>query len=308
MKKLLSVFIVLFSVVLLLCGCENVFSSKEVKITTTTTVTETTVQGNSELVTLAKETVATTTSKTLRYHSDLMSATFVIPNSWENKYAVEEGVDTPKSVTFYEKENHRNDGSGRLFTFAMYENRKGYKNLPNHEEYGTVTIDEITYYLVSYTPSDVPFDTKNKNLKKAYESMFDKNVIRTICKSVVFDSKAVIDRNGCSTSASTTEPNSTGVSGTSVTGTGSNPTTVSGLVFPDVSTRKLTAEEIKGKSADEIQQAINDICAIHGYNFTTPSIKAHYQQFSWYKPSSNYSESSFNAVEKYNYELLQKYR
>lgn len=308
MKKLLSVFIMLFSVVLLLCGCENVFSSKEVKTTTTTTVTETTVQGNSELVTLAEETVATTTSKTLRYHSDLLSATFVIPNSWENKYAVEEGTDDKKSVTFYEKENHRNDGSGRLFTFAMYENSKGYKNLPNHEEYGTVIIDEITYYLVSYTPSDVSFDPKNKNLKKAYESMFDKNVIRTICKSVVFDSGAVIDKNGCSTSASTTEPSSTGVEGTSVTETGSNPTTVSGLVFPDISTRMLTAEEIKKKSSEEIQQAINDICAIHGYNFTTPSIKAHYQQFSWYKPSSNYSESSFNSVEKYNYELLQKYR
>lgn len=308
MKKLLSVFIMLFSVVLLLCGCENVFSSKEVKTTTTTTVTETTVQGNSELVTLAEETVATTTSKTLRYHSDLLSATFVIPNSWENKYAVEEGTDDKKSVTFYEKENHRNDGGGRLFTFAMYENSKGYKNLPNHEEYGTVIIDEITYYLVSYTPSDVPFDPKNKNLKKAYENMFDKNVIRTICKSVVFDSGAVIDRNGCSTSASTTEPSSTGVGGTSVTETGSNPTTVSGLVFPDISTRMLTAEEIKKKSSEEIQQAINDICAIHGYNFTTPSIKAHYQQFSWYKPSSNYSESSFNSVEKYNYELLQKCR
>lgn len=307
MKKSLSVFIMLFSVVLLLCGCENVFSSKEVKTTTTTTVTETTVQGNSELVTLAEETVATTTSKTLRYHSDLLSATFVIPNSWENKYAVEEGADGLKSVSFYEKENHRNDGRGELFTFAMYEN-EGYKRLQSYEEYGTVVIDEITYYLVSRTPSKVAYDTKNKNLKKAYNSMFDKNVINSICKSIVFDTEAVIDRNGCSTSASTTEPSSTGVRGTSVTETGSNPTTVSGLVFPDISTRMLTAEEIKKKSSEEIQQAINDICAIHGYNFTTPSIKAHYQQFSWYKPSSNYSESSFNSVEKYNYELLQKCR
>ncbi|MGN0459554.1 MAG: YARHG domain-containing protein [Ruminococcus sp.] len=307
MKKLLSVFILLLSVALMLCGCQNIFSSQEKQTTTTSSTTETTTQGNSELVTLEEETVATTTAKTLLYHSDLLSATFVIPNSWENKYAVEEGRNNEKSVTFYEKENHRNDGNGRLFTFAMYED-DSYNTLPKYEEYGTVTIDDTTYYLISYRPSDVQYDTKNKNLKKAYKSMVDKSVFASICTSVVFDSGAVIDKNGCSTTASTTEPSSTDESGTSATKANSNITSVSGLVFPDISTRKLTGEEIKKKSSQEIQQAINDICALHGYNFTTPSIKAHYQQFSWYKPSSNYSESSFSDIEKYNYELLQKYR
>ncbi|MGN0475830.1 MAG: YARHG domain-containing protein [Ruminococcus sp.] len=307
MKKLLSVFIVLLSVVLMLCGCRNIFSNQEEPTTTTSSTTVTTTQGNSELVTLEEETVATTTEKTLLYHSDLLSATFVIPNSWENKYAVEEDSNSNKTVTFYEKENHRNNGSGRLFTFAMYED-DGYKIMPNYDEYGTVTIDNTTYYLISYRPSDVQYDTKNKNLKKAYKSMVDKKVFSTICRSVKFDSGDVIDKNGCSTPPSSTAPSSTDKNGTSPSSASSNTSSVSGLVFSDISTRRLTADEIKSKSSQEIQQAINDICAIHGYNFTTPSIKAHYQQFSWYKPSSNYSESSFNDVEKYNYELLQKYR
>ncbi|MGN1125839.1 MAG: YARHG domain-containing protein [Ruminococcus sp.] len=307
MKKLLSVFIVLLSVALMLCGCQNIFSKQDKQRTTTSSTTMTTTQGNSELVTLEEETVSTTTSKTLIYHSDLLSATFVIPNSWENKYAVEEGKGDKKAIIFYEKENHRNNGSGRLFTFAMYED-DGYKIMPNYDEYGTVTIDNKTYYLISYHPSDVQYDNKNKNLEKAYKSMVDYNVFASICTSVAFDSGAVIDKNGCSTTQSTTEPSSTGESGTSPSRSSSNNSSVSGLVFPDISTRKLTGEEIKQKSSQEIQQAINDICALHGYNFTTASIKEHYQQFSWYKPSSNFSESSFNDVEKYNYELLQKYR
>ena len=307
MKKLLSVLIVLLSVVLMLYGCENIFSNQEEKTTTTSSTTVTTVQGNSEIVTLEEETVSTTTSKTLLYHSDLLSATLVIPNSWENKYAVEENSNNKKGVTFYEKENHRNDGTGELFTFAMYED-DSYKRLSGYREYGTVTIDDTTYYLISYLPSNVQYDTKNKNLEKAYKSMVDKSVFSNICKSVVFDSGAVIDKNGCSTTVSTTEPSSTAESGTSTSSTSSNTSSASGLVFSDISTRKLTADEIKSKSSQEIQQAINDICAIHGYNFTTPSIKEHYQQFSWYRPSSNYSESSFNDIEKYNYELLQKYR
>lgn len=307
MKKLLSVFIVLLSVVLMLCGCRNIFSNQEEPTTTTSSTTVTTTQGNSELVTLEEETVATTTEKTLLYHSDLLSATFVIPNSWENKYAVEEDSNNNKTVTFYEKENHRNNGSGRLFTFAMYED-DGYKIMPDYDEYGTVTIDNKTYYLISYRPSDVQYDTKNKNLKKAYKSMVDKKVFSTICRSVKFDSGDVIDKNGCSTPPSSTAPSSTDKNGTSPSSASRNTSSVSGLVFSDISTRRLTADEIKSKSSQEIQQAINDICAIHGYNFTTPSIKAHYQQFSWYKPSANYSESSFNDVEKYNYELLQKYR
>lgn len=306
MKKFTFVLFIMLITILLLCGCDNFLTSKEVK-TTTTTTTEATVQGNSEIVTLEEETVSTTTSKTLLYHSDLLSATLVIPNAWENKYAVEENSNNKKGVTFYEKENHRNDGTGELFTFAMYED-DSYKRLSGYQEYGTVTIDETTYYLISYLPSNVQYDTKNKNLEKAYKSMVDKSVFSNICKSVVFDSGAVIDKNGCSTTVSTTEPSSTAASGTSTSSTSSNTSSVFGLVFSDISTRKLTADEIKSKSSQEIQQAINDICAIHGYNFTTPSIKEHYQQFSWYKPSSNYSESSFNDIEKYNYELLQKYR
>ena len=56
MKKFTFVLFIMLITILLLCGCDNFLTSKEVK-TTTTTTTEATVQGNSEIVTLEEETV-----------------------------------------------------------------------------------------------------------------------------------------------------------------------------------------------------------------------------------------------------------
>lgn len=144
-------------------------------------------------------------------------------------------------------------------------------------------------------------------MKKAYDALNKESDIQLICNSVVFDGGYPIDKNGASTTMASSSTDTTDPSATS-TKKANRSSDSSGLVFPDISSRRLTSADLKGKSSDDIQTAINDICALHGYNFTTDSIKKHYQQFSWYKPSSNYSESTFNDIEKYNYSLLQKAR
>ena len=310
MKKFIPFLILILTVVLTFCGCQNPLNyfSSDTTSTTVSTTEETTFQGNSEVVTLAKTTTEPSSSKEYNYHSDLLGATFVLPETWENKYAVTEESNNygGSSVTFYEKDNHSIDQSlGEIFTFSLFPTDE-YKNGANFTEYGTVTIGDTTYYLVCTTPTEQKYDTKNKNMKKAYDALNKENDIKSICSSVVFDGGYAIDRNGASTTlpSSSTESSSDTSSTTAPKQSGDN----AGLVFPDISSRRLTADDLKDKSPDDIQTAINDICALHGYNFTTDSIKKHYQQFSWYKPSSNYSESSFNDVEKYNYAFLQKAR
>lgn len=311
MKKLIPFLILVLTVVLTFCGCQNPLNyfSEEPTSTTAPTTEETTFQGNSEVVTLAKSSTEPSSSKEYIYHSDLLGATFVLPESWENKYAVTEESNNygGSSVTFYEKDNHSLDQSlGEIFTYNLFPTDE-YKNGANFTEYGTVTIGDTTYYLVCTTPTEKKYSTKNKNMKRAYNALNNAGDIKSICNSVVFDGGYAIDKNGASTTMASSSRDSTDPSATSSTKSNRS-SDGSGLVFSDISTRKLTSADLKGKSAEDIQTAINDICALHGYNFTTDSIKKHYQQFSWYKPSSNYSESSFNDVEKYNYSFLQKAR
>lgn len=84
-----------------------------------------------------------------------------------------------------------------------------------------------------------------------------------------------------------------------------------GMVIPDSNTRYLTEAEVKAMTQDEIQDAINEIYARHGYIFQTESIQKYYSQFSWYTPYSGEQEKVkklFNSVETANVMLLDKYR
>ena len=84
-----------------------------------------------------------------------------------------------------------------------------------------------------------------------------------------------------------------------------------GMVVPDSDTRYLTESEVRGMSQEEIQDAINEIYARHGYIFQTDSIQRYYEQFSWYTPYSGEQEKVkklFNSVETANVLLLDKYR
>ena len=97
-----------------------------------------------------------------------------------------------------------------------------------------------------------------------------------------------------------------------VASTGNISTNVDGgMVAPDSDTDYLTEDQVKNMSQDEIQDAINEIYARHGYIFQTESLQRYYEQFSWYTPYSGDQEkvkNLFNSVETANIMLLEKYR
>ena len=89
------------------------------------------------------------------------------------------------------------------------------------------------------------------------------------------------------------------------------PKSSDGQVFSDSSSRLLTESEVKVLSKDEVQTAINEIYARHGYRFDTDSIRKHFEQYDWYNPTvdpDSFSESVFNGTEKANIDLLREYR
>lgn len=313
MKKFVPIIITVFYTSALMCGCSN--NDKQQPTTTQTSTVQTTAADNSEFVPL-EEVSTTASAKKYDYHSENLHASFTIPKEWLNKYAIVDDISDKgvKFIQFYEKENYYSNGKGLLFTFKLYPVDK-YVEKKDDVQYGTVMdSDEVTYYVLRSVPSTNQYDTKSKGLTKSYKALSKKKYFNSICDSVVFDGGIFFDENGFNTEPTTTEPpTSESVTDTTdfswnKTYSTTEPNVSGGLVFDDISTRRLTNAEVSALSAEQVQQAINDICAIHGYNFTTPSIAEHYRSFSWYSPSENFSESSFNAVEKYNYELLQKYR
>lgn len=318
MKKTLPFIIVVLAIFMTIAGCSNPFSDKEPATTVANTTTEeqTTVQGNSDVITLQQETVASTASKKYTYYSDNLECTFTIPEQWLNKYVIEDSIDSKgvRYVKFFEVNNHNNSGKGLLMKFCLYPD-ESYKKCKSYTLYGTATdVDGKAYYIVCVLPSGTQYDKKSSGFTKAYAELNKEKYITSICNKVKFDNNYTVDKDENATIPYISEPTMVEESTSSTAkpkttnSNSANNSGQSGLVFSDISQRKLSEDEVRAHSQDEIQQAINDICALHGYNFTTPSIKEHYSQFSWYKPLSSFSEASFNDIEKYNYELLQKCR
>ena len=85
---------------------------------------------------------------------------------------------------------------------------------------------------------------------------------------------------------------------------GAAPTGVggSGVVIPDSSERLLSTDELGNYSALELRIARNEIFARNGFRFSDPSLRAHFNQFDWYRPTSDTVELS--ATEKANVALL----
>ena len=76
-----------------------------------------------------------------------------------------------------------------------------------------------------------------------------------------------------------------------------SPDAAAGQVFPDSSSRALSDAEVNGLSKAQLQDAINEIWARHGYIFETESIRKYYEQFSWYKPTISSAEWNQRGVE-----------
>jgi len=84
-----------------------------------------------------------------------------------------------------------------------------------------------------------------------------------------------------------------------------------GMIIPDSDTRTLTDADVRRMTQDQIQTAINEIYARHGYKFKDQNIFNYFSQFDWYHPITTDqadAKRQFNSTENYNVELLQKYR
>ena len=91
-----------------------------------------------------------------------------------------------------------------------------------------------------------------------------------------------------------------------------------GIIFPDSSSRILSAEEIApldywpSNAKDRLYQyAINEIFARNGYSFNDPDWANYYSRYSWYQ-NRGYSDEDardrFNETERKNMKMLEKKR
>ena len=69
--------------------------------------------------------------------------------------------------------------------------------------------------------------------------------------------------------------------------------------------RKLTEEDVKGKTSHELRIMRNEIYARHGYIFKDPILRDYFMQKSWYKPTT--ISVTFNDIEEYNVRFIQQY-
>ena len=84
-----------------------------------------------------------------------------------------------------------------------------------------------------------------------------------------------------------------------------------GEVFADSSSRLLSEDEVAVLSEADVQTAINELYARHGYRFKDAGILAYFEAYSWYEPttdSQDVAKSRFNSIENSNLLLLEKYR
>ena len=80
------------------------------------------------------------------------------------------------------------------------------------------------------------------------------------------------------------------------------------LVFSDSSSRALTESDVAGKSNDQLQMAINEIYARHGYIFKRDDLKEYFSKFSWYSGTTSDMDAvsaSFSDIEAQNVEFLE---
>ena len=80
-------------------------------------------------------------------------------------------------------------------------------------------------------------------------------------------------------------------------------------ILPDSDTIKLTSEQVKELSNDDLNIAKNEMYARHGRIFEDGFLSSYFQGTTWNKPTtpaSEFSDSVFNSVEVYNLQILTK--
>lgn len=84
----------------------------------------------------------------------------------------------------------------------------------------------------------------------------------------------------------------------------------SGFVFPDSSSRYLTAAEVASHTKDELRIARNEIYARHGRKFTDPALQQYFNSQSWYRgvyDAGAFNDNWLSQLEKDNVKLISSY-
>lgn len=85
------------------------------------------------------------------------------------------------------------------------------------------------------------------------------------------------------------------------------PDPTAGFIFPHSDTGLIGQWELESLSDGELNYAINEIYARHGYIFRSAELMEYYGQYSWYTPtipSDEFSVDCFNQYEQQNWKLL----
>lgn len=79
---------------------------------------------------------------------------------------------------------------------------------------------------------------------------------------------------------------------------------------PILSERKLSNDDLKGKTKKELELMRNSIYARYGYRFKRDDLFSHFSQFEWYAPTTSDMSivySSMSEIEKYNVDFIKKH-
>lgn len=76
----------------------------------------------------------------------------------------------------------------------------------------------------------------------------------------------------------------------------------------DASSYLFTENDLKHLSAKQLTYLRNQIYAKHGYTFKSQELTNHFKQYGWYHPTKNFTESSFNQIEKANVAFIKNYQ
>lgn len=95
-----------------------------------------------------------------------------------------------------------------------------------------------------------------------------------------------------------TEPDETDSAGDTGVSSDASLEDTAGLVLPESSSRLLTGSDIAGFSPEQIQTAINEIYARHGYLFQDPDILHYFRRFTWYAGTTADMNAVWNSMTK----------
>jgi hypothetical protein len=77
--------------------------------------------------------------------------------------------------------------------------------------------------------------------------------------------------------------------------------------YPEASNRRLTSEDLAGKSLWELKIMRNEIFARHGYKFKTEEMSKYFNKQKWYKPKYDNVTSKLTKIENANIKLIRQY-